>query len=381
MPAYDGYSGYLALLDKRPAGVNVAALAGHGTIRLDAMGTAAGPPDEGQMARMKATLVEAVDAGVFGMSTGLIYDPGRHATTDELIELASELRGTGCLYASHMRDEGTGLLESVAETIEIGRAAGIPVQISHHKANGRNAWGLVERSLAMIEEARQSGQVVFADQYPYTAGSTVLSAVVGWLDSDRGVGPADIVLASCRAKRDWEGSSIADIGEALELEPVTAAQMVLETEPGTTVVIHSMSEDDIRTVMAHDSTMIGSDGIPTLDAKPHPRLSNTFARVLGHYARDLGTFDMAQAVHRMTGMSADAFGLTGRGFIREGGFADLVLFDPDSVIDRATFDDPLVMPTGIREVMVNGTVVARDGVHTGSLPGRALRRHGVAATT
>lgn len=376
LPEYEGFAGYFALLDEHPPGVNVAALAGHGTIRLDAMGTEPLEPTSEQMSRMKATLTEAVDAGVVGMSTGLIYEPGRHATTDELIELTSVLTGTGGVYATHMRDEGLGLLTSVEEALAIGRAADVPVQISHHKATGRAAWGLVERSLRLIEAARADGQVVHADQYPYTAGSTILSAAVGWLDDGGGVGPADLVVASCPPRTGWEGRSIEEIAGELGLAARAAADAVLAVDQNTTVIIHSMNEDDVRTVMAHDSTMIGSDGLPTLDAKPHPRLSNTFARVLGHYARDVGLFDMASAVHRMTGMAADAFGLVDRGHLREGAVADLVLFDPSTVLDRATFADPLVMPSGIVEVLVNGTVVASHGAHTGARPGRALRRAG-----
>lgn len=374
VPDYHGYAGYLGLLDEQPPGVNIAVLAGHGTIRLDAMGTDPGPPSESQMRQMKASLAEAVEAGVVGLSTGLIYEPGRHATTDELIELASELTGTGCLYATHMRDEGTGLLTSVEEALRIGREADIAVQISHHKASGRSAWGLVRESLALIDQARSNGQVVYADQYPYTAGSTVLSATLGWLEDDSGVGPADLVVASCPTRPAWEGRSIEDLAEEMDLAPPAAARAVLEVEPDTTVIIHSISEDDVRVVMVHPSTMIGSDGIPTLDAKPHPRLSSTFARVLGHYGRELGLFDMAEAIHRMTGLAAEAFGLDGRGHIGVGACADLVLFDPDAIVDRATFDNPLVMPAGIAEVVVNGQVVVSDGAHTGARPGRALRR-------
>lgn len=373
-PEYEGFAGYFSHLDRHAPGVNVAALAGQGTIRLDAMGTEPTTPTSQQMSAMKASLAEAVEAGVVGMSTGLVYEPSRHATTDELIELASELTCSGCLYATHMRDEGVGLVDSVAEALMIGRAATIPVQISHHKASGRTAWGLVNQSLALIDEARASGQVVHADQYPYTAGSTVLAAAIGWLEPGTGIGPADLVIASCPGHADWEGRSVADLADQLRRDPVAAAAAVLVAEPNTTVVVHSINEDDVRTVMAHPSTMIGSDGIPTLDAKPHPRLSNTFARVLGHYSRELDTLSMAEAVHRMTGMSADAFGLADRGHIREGAFADLVLFDEAAIIDRATFADPLLMPTGINEVVVNGTVVVDAGTHTGSLPGRALRR-------
>ena len=374
LPDYDGFRGYFEQLETHPPGVNIGALAGHGTLRLDAMGREAAPPTAAQMAHMKAGLAEAVEAGVLGLSTGLIYEPGQHATTAELVELTSELRGTGGLYATHMRDEGVDLVASVEEALTIGRGAGVPVQISHHKASGRAAWGLVRASLRLIERARADGQVVYADQYPYTAGSTILSATLRWLDSDAGVGPADIVIASSPLRPEWEGRSIEQLAADLDLAPRAAADAVLDVDPNTTVIIHSISEDDVRTVLAHDSTMIGSDGLPTLHAKPHPRLSNSFARVLGHYARELGVIELATAVHRMTGLPAEAFGLVDRGVIREGAIADLVLFDEDAIIDRATFDQPLDMPAGIHEVVVNGTPVAIDGEHTGALPGRVVRR-------
>lgn len=381
LPPYEGYAGYLAHLDAHPPGVNVGVLAGHGTIRLAAVKGGASVPEAGEMAEMKRLLCEGLEAGVLGLSTGLIYEPGRRAQTEEIIELATEMHGTGGLYATHMRDEGTGLLESVAEAIRIGEGAGVPVQISHHKATGRASWGLVTESLRLIERAQAAGMDVHADQYPYTAGSTVLGAVVQNLmvgeDSDRGssVGTAaDVVIASADGRAEWEGRSLEVLAREFGGTAKEAADRVLAAVPGATVILHGMSEDDVRTVLAHPSTMVGSDGIPTLEGKPHPRLYNTFARVLGHYARDLGVLSLEEAVRRMTGFSADKFGLTDRGYVREGYFADLVLFDAATVIDRGTFEDPNQYPDGIACVLVNGEEVARSGRSTGALPGRALRR-------
>ena len=184
-----------------------------------------------------------------------------------------------------------------------------------------------------------------------------------------------IVLASAPGHPQFEGRSVAELAESFHVEPVEAARRIVDAEGyGAVVVIHSMSEDDVRAVMAHPSTMIGSDGIPTMGGKPHPRLYGTFARVLGHYSRDEGVLALEEAVHRMTGMAAAKFGLPGRGVIEPGAFADLVLFDPASIDDVATYESPRRHPAGIRQVWVNGTAVVRHGVHTGERPGRALRR-------
>lgn len=381
LPTWEGYEGYLARLDADPASVNVGALMGHGTLRLDAMGTAARPPSANELRTMMAGLHEGMEAGALGLSTGLVYEPGRHADTDEIVCLASEMRGTRALYATHMRNEGARLLDSVREAIAIGERAGVPVQISHHKAAGREAWGLVRDSLRLLEEARGRGLEVHADQYPYTAGSTVLGAIAqnqGFRPrSGSGLGavdPASVVVASTASHPEWEGRSIEHFMEIFDLPAQEAAERVLADEPGATCVMHSMHEDDVRTVMRHPSTMIGSDGIPTLGGKPHPRLYGTFARVLGRYARDLGLFPLEEGVHRMTGLPAHKFGLEDRGIVREGAFADLVVFDPDTILDVGTYEDPNHPPEGIVHVFVNGTPVVRDREHTGARPGRALRR-------
>ncbi len=383
LPAWSGYGGYMARLEAQPPGVNIGVLAGHGTARLAAMGLENRPPSAAEMAAMKATLHEALAAGALGLSSGLVYDPGRFAATDELVELCSMMRGTGALYATHMRDESAGLLDSVREAIAIGEGAGVPVQISHHKASGRGAWGMVGESLKLIEAAQRRGLDVHADQYPYTAGSTILSAVFrdGQLRGVVGdLRPQDVVIASTAAHPEWEGKSLAALGQAMACTPEKAASRVLAEDSGVTVVLHAMCEDDVRTVMRHPSTMIGSDGIPTLEGKPHPRLYGTFARVLGRYAREEKLFPLAEAVYRMTGFAATKFRLQGRGIVQVGSIADLVLFDPARIIDRGTFEDPKRAPEGIAAVFVNG-VKAIDGGHpTGARAGRVLRRSPAAST-
>lgn len=379
LPAWTTYADYLDAVDRHPPSLNVAVLVGHGTLRFDVMGNDRRPPSDRELAGMLDTLAAGLDAGCIGYSSGLVYEPGRYSQTDELVTLAQEMAQSGGVYASHMRNEGDGLLDAVAETIRIGADGGVPVQISHHKASGRSAWGLVHDSLALIERARSRGVDVTADQYPYTAGSTALFAVLqNHEERAHGVGGVEwerITLASAPRHPEWERRSIADLAAELHADPVEAARAVVDAEGyGAVVVMETMNEDDVRTVMAHPSTMIGSDGIPTFGGKPHPRLYGTFPRVLGHYARDAGVFTVAEAIRRMTAMPAAKFGLAGRGAIEPGAAADLVLFDPATIDDTGTYDEPRRYPAGVTAVWVGGTCVMRDGAHTGERPGRALRR-------
>lgn len=381
LTGWEGYAGYAKRLEDAPPAVNVGVLVGQGTLRGAAMGMERRAPTDGEMHDMRDGLREGLDVGALGWSSGLIYEPSRWATTDELVALAREMADVGGIYATHMRDEGEGLLDSVREAIAVGERGGVAVQISHHKASGRAAWGRVRDSLRLIEEARARGVDVSADQYPYTAGSTVLSAVVsaialagagsGGLGS---ISPDDVVIASCAKRKDWEGKSIATLVTEMKLPLADCVARILDAEPGVTIIAHTMCEEDVQTVMRHPSTMIGSDGLPTLAGKPHPRLFGTFARVLGRYSRELGVLSMAEAVHRMTGMPAARFGLEDRGVVRAGALGDLVVFDPATVIDRGTYENPAVSPAGIPHVLVNGSFVVRDAMETDARPGRVLRR-------
>jgi N-acyl-D-aspartate/D-glutamate deacylase len=382
VPEWEDYRGYFEVLDRNPSSCNVGVLVGHGTLRAAAMGNAPRAPDAGEMAAMRRWLREALDAGALGLSTGLIYEPGRYATTEEIIQLAREMRGSGALYTSHMRNEAGGLLDSIRETIRIGEVAGVPVEVSHHKASGRENWGRVRDSLRLIEEARARGVDVNADQYPYTSGSTVLSAVLqNNALNERGreggigiVAPENVLVASAPRHPDYEGKTIRQLADTFGMEPEKAAQRVVAEEGhSAVVVIEIIDETDVRTVLRHPTTVIGSDGIPA-GSRPHPRLYGTFPRVLGRYARDLGLLTMEEAIHRMTGMAAEKFGLYDRGVIRAGAYADLVLFDPTAIIDMGTYSDPRRYPEGIKYVFVNGTAVVSNGHHSGARPGRALRR-------
>jgi N-acyl-D-amino-acid deacylase len=379
---WDGFGGYLERVSEACPACNVAVLMGHGSLRHGAMGLEQRAPSATELERMKAWVREGVAAGAVGLSTGLIYEPGRYAKTDEIIALARELGGpAGGLYASHMRNEAEGLLDAVRETIRIGEEAGVPVQISHHKASGRNNWGRVRDSLRLIDEARARGVDVTADQYPYIAGSTSLFAVVqnGAFRSDSPgglgeLGGSEVLVASAPKHPEWEGKTVEALASSWTVDSPAAAHRIVEAEgEACFVVIFTMNEADVKTVMAHPTTMIGSDGVPT-GGKPHPRLYGCFARVLGRYVRDEKVLDLATAVHRMTGMPARKFQLADRGAVRAGAFADLVVFDPARIDDVATYESPRQSPAGIRAVYVNGVAVARDGKHTDARPGRALRR-------
>lgn len=379
---WDGFAGYLERVGTVRPSCNVAVLMGHGSLRRGAMGMAARAPAPTELERMKAWIREGVQAGAVGLSTGLIYEPGRHATTEEVIELAATVAAAGGgLYATHMRNEADGLLDAVREAIRVGAEAGVPVQISHHKASGRRNWGRVRQSLRLLEEARARGVDATADQYPYTAGSTSLFAVLQNAsfrgDSPGGLGEmdgGDVLVASAPKHAEWEGCTVAALASKWGVDAQAAAQRIVDVEgEACFVVVFTMDEADVRTVMAHPTTMIGSDGVPS-GGKPHPRLYGCFARVLGRYVRDERILDLPTAIHRMTGMPAAKFRLTDRGVIRPGAFADLVVFDPARIADIATYDEPRRSPVGIGAVYVNGTATVRDGRHTGARSGRALRR-------
>jgi N-acyl-D-amino-acid deacylase len=316
-----------------------------------------------------------------GLSTGLVYEPGRYASTEEVADLAKVVGKYGGLYVSHMRDEGAGLLDSVRETLHIGEVSGCGVEISHHKAVGSDNWGQVTHSLAMIEEAVAKGHDATADQYPYTARSTMLFALVQNGTFGAGDGgamgrsePSEVLLCSVPGRAEYEGRTLQSFVEEYDLPGEKAANRLLrDVSPDILVAAFGMDEGDVRMVMAHSSTMIGTDGLDR-GSKPHPRAWGTYPRVLGKYVREEGVISLENAIYKMTGMPAGKFGIAGRGLVKEGFFADLALFDPETVIDGASYEDPRVGPTGIPHVIVNGQFAVRDGEHEGSRSGRALRR-------
>lgn len=361
---------------------------------------------------MQKLMADSMDDGAWGMSTGLIYAPGSYATTDEIAEVAKVAARHRGFYASHIRGEGATLLDAVAEAIDIGRRADMPVQVSHVKAAGRPNWGKVADALALIDAAAGEGLDVMADVYPYAASSTSLRtllpdwALEGGLEAmtdrlrDRAtrarlrteieqpasgqslparVGWDNIMVSSCTKRSDAEGQRIADIAAARGVDAVEAAFDLLVDEGGRgSMILFQLDERDVRRALVHPRVMIGSDGYalaPTGElagGKPHPRSYGTFPRVLGEYTREQRLLSLSQAIHKMTGMPARRLGLRDRGHIRVGAKADLVIFDARRVADTATYEMPARYPEGIEHVVVNGRFVIKSGEHTGSLPGKVL---------
>ena len=358
---YASMSAYMADVEASPPAINLAPLVGHTTLRVAAMDKLDRPATDEEIHRMGALLDEALDAGCIGMSTGLAYAPAIAAPTDEIVALAERLQPRGGIFTTHMRNEGDKVVESVEETLEIGRRAGVPVVISHHKCCGRKNYGLVKKTLAVIREAR-AHQTVNLDVYPYTASSTVLIAA--------SVASSERVLVTWSTPHpECAGRDFADIRAEWD---ISVDEAIARLQPAG-AIYYQMDEEDLRRVLAFDDAMIGSDGLPH-DAFPHPRLWGTFPRVLGHYSRDVGLFSLEQAVRRMTAVPAKVFGLADRGVVREGAYADLVLLDPDTVIDNADFKSPKQPAAGIREVIVNGNPTWHANAWTGQRPGRILRR-------
>jgi len=358
---FPDFAGYLDALDGAPAAVNAAFLVGHSTLRLGAMARLDRGADAGEIATMRATLDAALEIGALGLSSGLFYAPAKAAPTDEVIALAAGMAGTGAIYATHMRDEGDHVIPALDEAFAIGRAAGVPVVISHHKVLGVENFGRTRETLALIERAARAQTVGF-DVYPYIASSTVLNA-------ESVAQAARTVITWSRARPEFAGRDLDAAAAALGCP---RDQAIDRLQPAGAVYF-AMDEDDVRRVLSCPRAMIGSDGLP-FDERPHPRLWGTFPRVLGHYAREVGLFSLEEAIHRMTGLPAATFGLAGRGAVAPGAAADLVVFDPETVIDRASFEEPIRAAAGIALVIVNGTPVWQDGAPSGARPGRVLRR-------
>jgi N-acyl-D-amino-acid deacylase len=405
------FASYANVLDSMGISVNHAMLLGQGTLRGNVAGAANRPLSKDELGRVMRTLEEGLDQGAFGLSTGLEYVPGRFTPTEELLTMARAVARRGALYASHVRNEESTLLEAVDETIQIGRISGARVEISHLKAAGMPNWGKQVAALNLIEGARADGVDVLADAYPYAAYSTGISIFLpawaaeggreallgrladstdrarirGQLDTRVAQDPGDyplIVISSVRAEenRSIIGKNVEEIATGWGLEPVDALLRMLETDPGMSFIGHGMSQENVERVLAHPLVMIGSDGYSiaprgeALESKPHPRSYGTFARVLGYYCRERGLFDLPTAVRKMTSMPADQVGLSDRGRLARGMKADLVLFDAKAVKDEATFNDPHRYGSGISRVYVNGEAVVVDGRHTGARPGEMLRR-------
>jgi N-acyl-D-amino-acid deacylase len=360
------FAAYLDALRVAPSSVNVAAMVGHSTLRGLTMRDLDQPASTAEIDTMRSHVEEAMVAGAIGLSTGTFYATATHATTEEIIAVGRPLTGRGAVYVTHMRDEAERIMEAMEESFAIGRALGVPVVLSHHKAMHRPNFGRTRVTLPFIQETMRH-QCVALDCYPYTAGSTMIRTDRGMLDNR-------VLIASSEPHPECAGRDLADIAGEWGLTKEEAARRL---QPGSAIYF-MMDEDDVQRVLAFDETMIGSDGIPLGD-KPHPRLWGTFPRVLGHYSRDLGLFPLETAVWKMTGLTARNFGLHGRGTLQVGQHADIVVFDATTVRDAADYAAPTRPAEGIDAVIVNGVLTWQDGAHTQARSGQVITRRGVPA--
>jgi len=398
---------YLQAVEASNPPTNIVPLVGQGTIRIAVMGFDQRSPTSSELKAMRSLTREAMEAGSFGISTGLVYVPGAYAETDEIISLsqiASEYDG---LYATHMRDEGDRLLESIEEAISIGLIAKLPVQISHHKATGQRNHGKVHQSLKLISQARNQGLDITVDQYPYVAGSTTLQAVLPTWAQEGGVEQVvhrlrnantrkiilhelqnedgevrlgglleDILITSVSTKDNMclIGLTIKEISNLRDRSPQDVIlDLLIEDNCAVGMILFSLSEDDVRTVLASSHTMIGTDGIYQI-GNPHPRVYGTYPRILGRYVRESGILRLEEAIRKMTSFPAQKLGLHNKGLIRAGADADIVIFNPNTVIDVGTFQNPNQSPLGIEYVLVNGQPSIVRGEFTGTTAGRVLNK-------
>ncbi|MGQ9780807.1 MAG: N-acyl-D-amino-acid deacylase family protein [Nitrososphaeria archaeon] len=415
---WSSFSEYLRYEERMKIAPNVVHLVGHGTVRIAVMGFEERAPTKGELEDMKVLVAEAMDSGAFGLSSGLIYPPGIYSETEELVELARVVAKYGGIYSSHIRGEGRMLIESVREAIEIGEKSGVPVEISHHKASGRRQWGKTKDTLAMMEDARVRGVDVTCDQYPYEAGMTSLvtllppwvheggmdqllarlrsprererirrdmvEGVPGWENFVEEVGWGNIYLGYVKTEKNkfLEGKSMAEIAKlkGKSDEFTVLFDLLLEEEGYASMVVFEMGHEDVERVMKHHLSMFGSDSwsLSTYDilhiGKPHPRFYGTYPRILSEYVREKSLLSLEEAIRKMTSLPAQRMGVWDRGLIKEGLWADIVVFDFENVRDRATYRDPHQYPEGIEYVLVNGRVVVDHGEHTDMFVGKVLRR-------
>jgi N-acyl-D-amino-acid deacylase len=410
---------YLEFLQGRGIAPNIASFVGATTVRIHELGEGDVDPTPAQLARMRALVREAMDEGAMGVGSALMYAPANFAETDELVALVSEAGRCGGMYISHMRSEGDDILESIDELVEIARRSGAPAEIYHLKLAGRNNWPRWADAIGRIEAARAAGLRITADMYTYTAGATGLDAAMplwvqdggqeawiarlrdpairarvaaemrapgrGWENLYLGAGPDGILLAEFRnpALRQYVGKTLAEVARMRGTSPEeTAMDLVVEDNSRVGTIYFLMSEENVRRQIALPWVSFGSDAasMPAeglfLNANPHPRAYGNFSRLLGRYVRDERIIPLQEAVRRLTSLPAGNLGLRDRGALRAGAYADIVLFDPAVIADRATFEDPHQYSIGMRDVFVNGTQVLAGGEPTGATPGRIVRGPG-----
>ena len=401
---------YFDTVEANGASVNLAMMVGHGTIRAAAMGYDDREPTSDELQKMRELTAESMEQGCYGLTTGLIYPPGCFAKNDEIIELAKVIAPYGGFYKSHMRHEGDNVMQSVEDTAEVAIQAGVPVQVDHHKVTGRKNWKYkAYATLAYMDRAREKGIDITVDQYPYCASATSLTSTIpNWaheggmpklverlkdsetrakilnemrqkFEKDLKVWSDVFVTTLTTQENAWaKGKNIQEIADKLGKDPFdTALDLLIEEDGHVRQLTFGMCEEDVELIMKRSYTMIGSDGstmpIDTTDV-PHPRSYGTFPRVLSEYCRERKLFSLETAIHKMTGMPSARIGLSDRGVIKVGMWADLVLFDPDTIKDTPTYAKPNVACEGILQVYVNGVLTAENGVHTGALAGKVLKR-------
>lgn len=402
---------YLDSLTRQGIGMNVAYLIGHNTVRNHVMGMIDREPTTVELTEMQDYIERAMSEGAFGISTGLKYLPGAFASKEEVIALASIAANSGGIYTSHLREEGLGLLDGVAEAIDIGRSTGMKIVLTHHKAIGKPMWGSSSKSLALVDQGRREGLDILMDQYPYTASHTSLSVLIPAWSRDGGM---EAFIERCEtpeirdsirngiifniindrggndlrsiqfARIPWQpefmGKTMHDLLEGMDIEPTVenAAEMTIEIQlkQGANCIYHVIDSADVINIMRHPMTMIASDGRLTAfgSGHPHPRAYGTFPRVLGHYVNDLQVLTLAEALRKMTTLPAETLGLEDRGYLKVDHHADITIFNPEKIRDQASFLEPHQYPKGINYVIINGKIVVDDGVYHDVRAGRALRK-------
>jgi len=412
IPFWESIPEYIDALSKQPKTLNIAPLIGHGTLRLAVVGPEDRPPTVEELARMKHLFSEGLDAGSFGLSTGLYFAPGAYATEEELVELGKIASRYGTVMTSHIRDEGSrsvGFIAAVKEIVHIGRLASVPIQISHIKSFGPDTWHTSDAVLTIIDEARIEGVDVTCDQYPYdTTGGGLAADTLPYsfqdgksshqisdmlkntdarraiqaevaINIDKRGGPDVLTISTYSANRSLEGKTLREICKEWDKEPAEVVMDMLSVSTAANWNCRSLNQDDVDAFMQYPATMVGSDGSslstrgPLSGGNPHPRNYGAFPRVINEYVRRRGVLKLEDAIRKMTSLPAQRFLLNDRGTLEEGKWADLVIFDLDSVRD-ATFENPKQYPAGIPYVMVNGRWVIKEDRFTGHLPGRLAGR-------
>jgi N-acyl-D-amino-acid deacylase len=407
---WDDTTGYLDAVVANGIGPNVATLVGHGTVRFNVLGMADRAPTEDELEEMASLVDDALEAGAIGFSTGLVYSPQVNATTAEVQRLAAALAPYGRPFVAHIRSEGRWIWEALDEFVDIGAEEGVPLHLSHYKMSGTQQQGKADRANKLLEAARERGVDITAEQYPYTAGNTLLAAVLPpWVHAD---GPEAVLetlqdeAARERIRRDieewridgwenqgarsgwenivvrnldtetwqpYEGEPVADIAADRDQHPVlTVCDILVDEELSPAMILHTIAESDVREIMANERVGVATDGL--FGAFPHPRTYGAYPRILGTYVREENHLTLEEAVRKMTSLPARAMGLDRKGVLRPGMDADLVVFDPATVRTPATFDNPRQAPKGMPHVLVDGTFVVRDGELTGATPGEAIRQ-------